>query len=84
MQRQKRKCLPLGVGTINNVMCFGYFLFVNPMLNSEIRFIRVRMTKGHNHIFMLESHSSTAFLLVVCFALNVTGLAIGFGTHRLL
>ena len=81
MQRQRRRCLTLGVGTINNVMCFGYFLFASRMLNSEIRFHRVRMTKGNSHIFMLESHSSTVFLLVVCFALNIRGLALGLEAH---
>ena len=67
----------LGLGTINNVMCFGYFLFISLLLNFEISFIRVRMTNGHSYIFMLESHSSTVFLLVVCFALNVRSLALG-------
>jgi len=54
------------------------------MLTFEIRFDRVRMTKDNSQIFMLESHSSAVFLLVVCFALNFRGLALGLGAHRLL
>ena len=61
MQRQRRRCLTLGVGTINNEMCFGYFFFISRMLNFEIRFVRVRMTKGHSHMFILEFPSSTVF-----------------------
>jgi hypothetical protein len=62
-------------------MCFEYFLLMSLVLGFEISFVRVRMTNSHSHIFMLESHSSTVFLLVVCFALNVR---LGLGAHRLL